>query len=95
MFDIVGLLISEIPMTKNPAGAAEDLTADLAALRQEVARLAETVSGLVQHQMADAQENVRAARSQIEASIERNPMTAVLIAFGIGVLIGRTNRSRG
>jgi ElaB/YqjD/DUF883 family membrane-anchored ribosome-binding protein len=78
-----------------PASAAEDLTADLAALRQEVARLAATVSDLVQHQMADAQENVRAARGQIEASIERNPMTAVLIAFGIGMLISRMNRSRG
>jgi hypothetical protein len=30
-----------------------------------------------------------------EASIERNAMTAVLIAFGIGMLIGRMNRSGG
>jgi hypothetical protein len=38
----------EIPMTKNTEGAAGDLTADLAALRQNVARLAETASELVQ-----------------------------------------------
>jgi hypothetical protein len=38
----------EIPMTKNTEGAAADLTADLAALRQDVARLAETASELVQ-----------------------------------------------
>jgi hypothetical protein len=38
----------EIPMTKNTEGAAGDLTADLAALRQDVARLAETASELVQ-----------------------------------------------
>jgi ElaB/YqjD/DUF883 family membrane-anchored ribosome-binding protein len=95
MFDILGLLMLETLMTKNTEGAAGDLTADLAALRQDVGRLAETVSELVQHQMADAQENVRAVRGEIEASIERNPMTAVLIAFGIGMLIGRMNRSRG
>ena len=80
-------------MTKN--SAAGDLTTDLGALRQDVGRLAETVSELVHHQMADAQENVRAVRGEIEGSIERNPITAVLIAFGIGMLIGRMNRSRG
>ena len=82
-------------MTRNTEGAAGDLAADLAALRQDVARLSETVSELVHHQVADAQENVRAVRGEIEASIERNPMTAVPIAFGIGMLIGRMNRSRG
>jgi ElaB/YqjD/DUF883 family membrane-anchored ribosome-binding protein len=85
----------EIPMTKNTEGAAGDLTAELAALRQDVARPAETASELVQHQVADAQENVRAVRGEIGASIQRNPMTAVLIAVGIGVLIGRMNRWRG
>ena len=44
----IGLLMLEIPMTKNTEGAAGDLTADLAALRQDVARLAETASELVQ-----------------------------------------------
>jgi hypothetical protein len=38
----------EIPMTKNTEGAAGDLTAELAALRQDVARPAETASELVQ-----------------------------------------------
>ena len=38
--------------------------------------------------------NIRAVRGEIEASIERNPMTAVL-AFGIGMLIGRMNRFAG
>ncbi len=37
-------------MTKNAEDAARDFAADLAALRQDVARLAETMSGLVQHQ---------------------------------------------
>ncbi len=37
-------------MTSDTEGATGDLAADLAALRQDVARLAETISGLVQHQ---------------------------------------------
>jgi ElaB/YqjD/DUF883 family membrane-anchored ribosome-binding protein len=82
-------------MTENAEGAAGDFTADVAALRQDVARLAETVSDLVKHQVADAQENAGAAKGQIEASIERHPMRTVLIAFGIGMLIGRINRSHG
>ena len=48
-------------MTKNTEGAAGDLTADLAALRQDVARLAETASELVQayrcrHRSVDRQD---------------------------------------
>jgi ElaB/YqjD/DUF883 family membrane-anchored ribosome-binding protein len=44
---------------------------------------------------ADAQNRVCAASGEIEASIERNPLTAVLIAFGIGMLLGVVRRSRG
>ena len=79
-------------MTKPADGAAGDLAADLAALRQDVAHLAETFGKLVQHQ---TQDRVRAASSEIEASIVRNPFTAVLIALGIGISVGMMNRSRG
>lgn len=104
-------------MTKNAEGAAEDLATDLAALRQDVVRLAETIGELVQHQTqaagvhvseavgdardkiastaADAQKRIRSAAGEIEASIERNPLTAALIAFGIGMLLGTMARSRG
>ena len=51
-------------MTKNTGGATEDLAADLAAVRTEVARLADTLTKLVQHQTMD---RVRAARNEIEA----------------------------
>jgi len=80
-------------MTENAEGAAGNFTADVAALRQDVARLAETVSKLVKHQLADTQENARAAKGQIEASIEHHPMRTALIAFGIGMLIGRVSCS--
>jgi ElaB/YqjD/DUF883 family membrane-anchored ribosome-binding protein len=78
-------------MTEHAEGAAGDFAADLAALRQDVAHLAETLGKLVQHQ---TQDRVRAATGEIEASIRRNPLTAVLIAFGIGISVGIVNRSR-
>ena len=102
-------------MIKNAEGG--DLTADFVALRQDVARLAETMRELVEHQTqaagarvseavgdardkiastaAEAQGCIRAAGDQIEASIERNPLTAVLVAFGIGMALGMLSRSRG
>ena len=43
----------------------------------------------------DAQDRVRVASGEIEASIERNPLTAVLIAFGIGISVGVISRPRG
>jgi len=78
-------------MTEHAEGAAGDFAADLAALRQDVAHLAETLGKLVQHQ---TQDRVRAASGEIQASIRRNPLTAVLIAFGIGISVGIMNRSR-
>ena len=43
----------------------------------------------------DAGRRACATSSEIEASIERNPMTAVLIAFGVGMSFGLLSRSRG
>ncbi|MGA8171545.1 MAG: hypothetical protein WB816_12055 [Methylocystis sp.] len=101
-------------MSKNTEG---DITADLAALREDVARLAETISKLLQSQTeaagvgvseavgdardkiantaGEARNHARAASGEIEASIERNPLTAVLIAFGMGMWLGVMSRSRG
>jgi hypothetical protein len=81
-------------MSENAEDPAEDLAADVAALRQDVGRLAETVSRLVKRQMADAQGNVYATRDGIVACIERRPITAVLAAFGIGTLVGMMHRWR-
>jgi len=78
-------------MTKHAEGGAGDFAADLAALRKEVAHLAETLGKLVQHQTTD---RVHAATGEIEASIRRNPLTAISVAFGIGIVVGMLNRSR-
>lgn len=44
---------------------------------------------------ADAQKSVCAAGREIEACIEKKPLTAVLIALGVGVSLGLLSRLRG
>lgn len=102
-------------MTNTIAGSAADIGADLAALRRDVAHLAETMRGVLETQTeaaglrvsdavgdarsrisnaaCDAQKNVTAAGGEIGASIERNPLTAMLIALGVGMVIGSLGRS--
>jgi ElaB/YqjD/DUF883 family membrane-anchored ribosome-binding protein len=103
-------------MTKTPEASADDITADLAAIRQDVARLSAAITALLQTQAqgaaqnvsdavgeakamftntaADVKSRVTAAGGEIEASIERNPLTAMLISFGIGMALGVMSRSR-
>jgi ElaB/YqjD/DUF883 family membrane-anchored ribosome-binding protein len=97
--------------------AASDLAADLAALRADIARLSDTMSGLVKAQAnsasdavrgvvgdardqlsqaaAQAQDSALGAAADLERRIEKNPLTAVLIAAGIGMVLGMMSKSRG
>jgi len=43
----------------------------------------------------DARKSAANAGDEIAASIERNPLAAILIAMGLGLLIGMISRSRG
>ena len=104
-------------MSENIEGVTADIGSDLAALRRDIAHLAEAIRGLVAVQTEaagvrlsgamgdakskisnaadDAQNSVRAASGEIEAAIDRNPLTAVLIALVVGMFIGLISRSRG
>jgi len=103
-------------MTKTTEGTIEDTTAHLVALRQDIARLSESFSallqnpapGIAQHDSdavddtkakisstaADVKSRVNAAGGEIEASIERNPLTAIMISFGVGIALGMMTRVR-
>ena len=103
-------------MSRNSEAAGGDIATDLAALRQDVARLAESMSALMQGEAQGAAQRVTdvvdhakatlsgsaagmasratAAGEEIEARIERHPLTAVLIAFGVGMALGLMSRSR-
>jgi ElaB/YqjD/DUF883 family membrane-anchored ribosome-binding protein len=43
---------------------------------------------------SDARQRLAGASSDLEATITRNPLTAVLIALGAGLIIGWLSRSR-
>lgn len=96
--------------------ASQDIAADLAALRQDVAKLTASVGELLRAEAsattntvlgavdsarrkladgaAEAQGRVGAVGSDLEATIERNPLMAVLIAMVAGLLIGMFSRTQ-
>lgn len=96
--------------------ASQDFTADLASLRDDVAKLSSSLSEFIRiHSAATtntvsdvvdnarqkisgaaskAQDRVTGATTDLEATIERNPLAAVLIALGAGILVGLLSRGR-
>jgi ElaB/YqjD/DUF883 family membrane-anchored ribosome-binding protein len=43
---------------------------------------------------SDAQDRVASMSSDLESTIERNPLTAIFVAIGAGILIGLLSRTR-
>jgi ElaB/YqjD/DUF883 family membrane-anchored ribosome-binding protein len=96
---------------------ASDLPADLAALREDIARLSDAVAALVRaqtdaagaalkgavggareqlsHAASHAQGSALGAAADLERRIEKYPLTAVLIAAGVGMALGMMSKSRG
>ncbi|WP_158639302.1 DUF883 family protein [Elioraea rosea] len=103
-------------MPKSSEDADDTIAAELAALRQDLARLSDAMGTLLQTQAqgagqrvsdavddakakftstaADVKSRVTSAGDEIEASIERNPLTAMLISFGVGMVLGMMSRWR-
>ena len=101
---------------KTGDAAAPDLAADVAAMRADIARLADTMAGLVRGEVdaagaavkgavGDARSRVSQAASHVQDSacgvavdlerrVGKNPLTAVLIAAGIGMALGMMTKSR-
>ena len=99
---------------KGPA-TTDDLRAELADLRSDMAALVDTLARMAEGEAGSALNSIRdrlsalaetgeetAAKAgaqikdafgAVESTIERNPMTAALIALGLGVFIGMTRRS--
>ena len=66
--------MSELVQHQTQGGRVSRLLGRTATLRDRIAGTA-----------ADAQSRVRAAGGDLEASFERHPLTALLIAFGVGI----------
>ncbi|MCW2318953.1 ElaB/YqjD/DUF883 family membrane-anchored ribosome-binding protein [Rhodoblastus acidophilus] len=63
--------------------------------RERVSDAADGVKDKVARAAGDVQKGAVAAGDEIAASIERNPLTAILIAVGLGLLVGMISRSHG
>lgn len=88
-----------------PGATESQLDADIAALKDDVARLTDTLQTLLADGAATARnaarEGVDTARQKatdaaddLSESIEQNPLTAVLIALGVGYVVGALGRRR-
>ena len=63
--------------------------------KQAAGNAFEEASGKVATAADQAETYVKATGSEIESNIKRNPLTAVLIAFGVGMALGLITRQRG
>jgi ElaB/YqjD/DUF883 family membrane-anchored ribosome-binding protein len=68
--------------TPNTDQNVDTLRADLNKLRDDLAALTRKVSGA-------ASTEAKARTAQLQERIEQNPFTAILVAFGVGYVIGR------
>jgi ElaB/YqjD/DUF883 family membrane-anchored ribosome-binding protein len=71
--------------TNSASGAIRDGVANIGGA---IADKAQGLSSSAVQMTNSAQETMRSASHDIEASIERNPLTAVMIAAGIGMVLG-------
>lgn len=93
--DVARLAETLTSFAKAEGGAAAEAVSDR--LRKGKARAEATASGLMDEGAAaieEAKHRARAAGSDIEACIERNPLSAVGAALGIGFVLGLLTRGR-
>jgi len=73
-------------------GAAGDVQDNVAALRSDIANLADSVKRLASEQLGssveDLQDKAKEKVGDVEAAIRRNPSQAALIAAGVGFVFG-------
>jgi ElaB/YqjD/DUF883 family membrane-anchored ribosome-binding protein len=76
-----------------PVGTgAHDVKDDAAAIRRDIASLADTVSKLATEKFGAATHDMQASAEQklgsLEAAIRKSPTQSAMIAVGIGFLVG-------
>ena len=83
---------SDIRTGAKRAGAsardADDLANQIDAIRADIQSLSSTVGRIANKQLGRAQDKVTETANQVEDAIRQNPLSAVLIALGLGFLFG-------
>ena len=71
---------------------AEDLNAQIEAIRADIQSLTSTVGRIANKQLKGAQGKAMETAAEAEEAIKRNPLYAVAIAVGLGFLFGALTR---
>ena len=80
---------------RDAVGAAREKVAGHASYAQDQARgFADTARQVVSDHAAKTQDRFGEATADLESAIERNPLVAMLIALGAGMLVGAMSRGR-
>ena len=66
----------------------EDLAAQVAAIRADIQNLTSTLGRVANKQLGRAQDTMMEKTHEAEDAIRRNPLSAVIIAVGLGFLFG-------
>jgi ElaB/YqjD/DUF883 family membrane-anchored ribosome-binding protein len=67
---------------------AEDLNAQIEAIRADIQNLSSTVGRIANKQLGRAQNKALETAAEAEEAIRRNPLSAIAIAAGLGFLFG-------
>lgn len=67
---------------------AEDLNAQIEAIRSDIQNLSSTVGRIANKQLGRAQDKAMETAAEAEEAIRRNPLSAMAIAAGLGFLFG-------
>jgi ElaB/YqjD/DUF883 family membrane-anchored ribosome-binding protein len=65
-----------------------ELSQQIAEIRADLQSLTSTVGRIANKQLGRAQDKVMETANQVEDAIRQNPLSAVLIALGLGFLLG-------
>lgn len=83
---------AEMPSRYKLGDDLHQIKKDIAGLRSDLEGLAGDVASVGSHQIDNAQSIAKAAMAEVEASVKRNPLSALAIAAGVGFLYGVLTR---
>jgi ElaB/YqjD/DUF883 family membrane-anchored ribosome-binding protein len=83
---------AEMAAGQRLADDAQEIAQHIQAIRHEIENLGTAVKRIGGHQLDRAKDTASEAASEFEATIRRNPLSAVAIAAGIGFLYGVLTR---
>jgi len=79
---------AEMPTHHALREEVETIAKHLATLRKDIEDLAGSIARAGSHQAERVQDAANETMNSLETAVRRNPVAAVVIALGIGVLIG-------